>query len=106
MNTNVNRLLELDRAARQMLDEAQQYYDRTLYETEEEKKKMLADYSERGKLHIEALKNELDDEVSETLQQVRSRTAAIDDEMKKAYEINEHQWVSEIVSRCLGRDSS
>ena len=61
MNTVVNKLLDVDRDARRIVDEAQQYYDNTMEEIETEKKKMLAVFKDREKRRVEELER-LEDE--------------------------------------------
>lgn len=104
MNSNVNQLLDADREARQRLDEAQQYYDRTLAEIEGEKKKLLAAYTEKAELHFRKLEEELADEVSEAVEAVRTRTASTIAQMDARYDRLHEQWEDELVKRCIGGD--
>lgn len=104
MNNNVNKLLDVDRQARQMLDEAQQYYERTLYEIQQEKQEMMESYSRRGKQHLETLTAELADEVDEVVQTVRARTAGLLADMQAHYDQHHEQWETTLAEKCMGRD--
>lgn len=103
MNASVNKLLDVDREARQTLDEAQQYYDQTLLEIQEEKAQMLLSYTQRAEKHLTLLKAELDSEVDETMKSVRERTAELLAQMDAHYEEHHQQWEDQMVQKCIGR---
>lgn len=102
MNTNVNKLLDADREARRLLDEARQYYDRTMVEIQEEKNKLLAAYKEKADLHIHALEDEQGGEIEETMEAVRKRTASTIAAMDARYDELHSQWEQELAQKCMG----
>lgn len=105
MNTVVDKLLEVDKEARRMLDEAQQYYDNTLAELEDEKRRMWESYAAKAKLHLETLEAEQQQEVAEVVAEVRERTARLIRTMEDHYERNHRQWEDGLVAGVIGRDA-
>lgn len=102
MNTVVNKLLDVDKQARLMLDEAQQYYDRTLADIEAEKQKIAAVYENKAKAHyneIEAAEHAaIDDAEKENGEKYARLTAEMDEIFEKEH-IN---WENELFARCVG----
>lgn len=96
MNTVVNKLLDVDREARQMLDEAQQYYDRTIQEIEREKQRMLNEFNHKAETHIQELSEEQSAELSEAVSAVNARTQAVRDAMQAHYNQHHIGWEDEI----------
>lgn len=103
MNTIVNKLLDADKQARQLLDDAQQYYDRTLTEIQEEKKKLLQAYTEKADLHISELESKLTEEVEDVIEAVRKRTASTVAAMDQRYDRLHQEWEDQLAQRCMGR---
>lgn len=101
VNTTVNKLLDVDREARQMLDEAQQYYDRTLREIETEKEAMRADFTRKARQHLEELETAQAQELEETAGAVRSRAAGLRAAMEARYEQNHAQWEEELYRKTI-----
>ncbi|GHU79727.1 hypothetical protein FACS1894191_3190 [Clostridia bacterium] len=103
MNTVVNKLLEIDRQARQTLDDARQYYEKTLEETGRERERLLGKYAARAENHL------ADVTASETaiVEDAVARISAGRDGKISAVETNYLQnhtrWEQEIFDRCVKR---
>ena len=103
MNTAINQLLDVDREARMILDEAQQYYDKTLADLAAEKKRLLEQYEKKAADHLSAVGHTEHKSVAEETaaleQRHREQIAALD-----AVFASEHEnWESELFRRSLGR---
>ena len=103
MNTEVNKLLDVDKDARRIVDEAQQYYDNTMEEIEAEKKKMLADFVEQEKRRVEELKRFEDAKVLSDTGKIKQQYAALTEELIKSFEESHAKWEDELFKKCVGR---
>lgn len=102
MDTVVNKLLDVDREARQMLDEAKQYAERTAKEVEEEKAKIRAEYTEKADRHVRDLEAEQAGEVEEVQQQEEERMERLLAAMETHYRENRASWVEALCRQCQG----
>lgn len=102
MNTVVNQLLDVDKQARQILDEAQQYYDRTLADIETEKQRITAKYENKAKAHCEqaeaAEQGAIADSAKETAETYARLTAELDERFANTHVNLEN----ELFARCIG----
>lgn len=103
MNTMVNQLLDVDKEARQMLDEAQQYYDRTLADLQDEKKSLLERYTEKAAHHLADLKAQQAAEVDDEVNALHDRTVSLLQAMEARFRQYRQQWVDELTEKCIGR---
>ena len=101
MNITVNKLLDVDRKARQMLDEAQQYYNRTLSEIESEKAAMQREFSDKGRHHLEELRQEQQQELQQYADAAQQRAQRLLAAMEARYEQNHLQWEDELYHRTI-----
>ena len=103
MNTVVSKLLEVDRQARQLLDEARQYYDKTIEEIETEKEKLLADYAEKAALHIADVQGaesaQADDSAARIAQEAGAKIQALEEIWSQSHK----QWEDTMFERCVRR---
>lgn len=103
MNTAVSKLLDVDKKARQQLDDAQQYYDRTMQEIQQEKQAMEQLYKSKGQEHIHALRDQLDEEVAQLIGQTeqvkREKTAAL----QAQYDQHHTAWENHLYHAVIGR---
>jgi len=103
LNTVVNKLLDVDKDARRIVDEAQQYYDQTMEEIETEKKKMHADFEKREKQRLEEMGRSEDAKVREDTGKIKQRYAALTEELNKTFEASHTKWEDELYEKCVGR---
>lgn len=103
LNTMMNQLLDVDKEARQILDDAQQYYDRTLLDIQEEKKRLREHYNEKAAQHLGILTSTQTAEVDEAVNKLRDRTTVLLEAMNARYDQYRQQWVDELTEKCIGR---
>lgn len=99
----VNKLLDVDKQARQILDEARQYYDRTISDIEAEKKKMAEEYEKRAKHHLEDIEYSEGAAVKEAADKNEKLYSRLTAEMDETFEKNRAAWVDELFNKCVGR---
>lgn len=102
MDTIVNKLLDVDRQARQMLDEAQQYYERTMREIEQEKQRMLDEFNQKAERHIRELEEEQAGEVAEAVAGIRTRTERLRGAMEAHYDREHAGWEDAVFRAVAG----
>lgn len=103
MKSAVNQLLDVDKEARQMLEEAQQYYDRTLLEIQEEKKLLLETYTKKSQDHVNNLEEQLRQDIEGVVQTVEERTKTLLTAMESRFEEHRDAWEEELFRRVVGR---
>lgn len=99
----VNKLLDVDKQARQILDDARQYYDRTISDIETEKQKMLEEYERKAKQHLDNIRNSESDSVTAAAAEVKELYSRLTAEMDETFEKNRAAWVDELFTKCVGR---
>ena len=102
MATVVDKLLEIDRRARQTIDEAQQYYDNTLKETERDCEALREEYHHKVEAHLEQVRQIEESAARERTLAIRERFNLIEAELSSAWEENHTVWEQELYERCVG----
>lgn len=103
MDSVVNKLLDVDRQARQILDEAQQYYDKTIKDLAAEKQKMTADYESREKQYLDKVRVSESVSVTEASAEIESRYESLTAELDNTFESLHPAWEDELFQKCVGR---
>lgn len=101
METVVDKLLEVDRKARRMIDDAQQYYEGTLKEIEVEKKRILQSYTDRAKAHLDDVKANEEAAKAEQLAEIQNQFGALSQKLTDRYNDKHEWWEDELVKRVL-----
>lgn len=101
MNTVVNKLLDVDKQARQILDEAQQYYDRTISDIETEKQKITAEYENKAKSHYDEIGETEGDNIEDATKEIEEKYARLTKEMDETFESGHTRWEDELYNRCI-----
>ncbi len=101
MNTIVDKLLDVDKEARALLDEAQQYYEKTVAEIEVEKQQLYNEYKRRVEKHIASAHRAHQSEAEEAITTIKARQDAIALEMESVYQQNHKQWQDDLFQRCV-----
>jgi vacuolar-type H+-ATPase subunit H len=104
MDTVVSKLLYTDRQARQALDEAKQYYDRTIEEIGREKERILQDHLERAEKHLAEARQAETAQVDESVAKINSNRDARIRALEENYEENHERWVDEMLARIVARE--
>lgn len=103
LNTIVDKLLDVDREAREILDAAQQYYDKMVEEIDTGKQKILKQYQDKANRHISDVRMVKRAEADEVIQEIRSNYDEIAEALETQYRQNRAQWEQELFARCIGR---
>lgn len=102
MNPIVDKLLDADKAAQQILDAAHQYYEKTLEEIGNEKKKLREEYEARAAKHIADVKSTCDAEAAEAAEEIKSRYGALGAQLEKNFADGRDAWQDALFDRCVG----
>lgn len=103
LNTVVNKLLDVDKQARLILDEAQQYYDRTLVDIEAEKQKITTDYENKAKAHYDKIEAAEHAAIVDAEKETGEKYARLTAEMDEIFEKGHVGWENELFARCVGQ---
>ncbi len=102
MEDMISKIVDMDKKARDMTDEAQQSkvdYEKEIIRTKEKiKNDYLSRAKERVKINSQTAQKKADDELAV----IEKKNAAIIETLDKTYSENCDKWVDEIVSRVVG----
>lgn len=101
MNTMVNKLLDVDRQARQLLDEAKQYYEKTIEEIDREKEEIRQRYTERATGRVERVRQSETANLEEAISKIKAGTAEKYRRMEALYDARHTQWEEALFLRCI-----
>lgn len=105
MNIEVNKLLDVDKQARLIIDEAQQYYDRTLSDIEAEKQKLMAEYEKKAKAHYDKIEAAERESSAIATKEIEEKYARLTAEMDEAFEKGHASWEDGLFVRCIGEQA-
>ncbi len=102
MEDMISKIIEMDRKAQGLSDEAQQ--SRADYESEilRTKEKIKSDYLERAKERIRINRQAAQKKTDEQLQVIRERSAAAISSLEAMEESRHEEWVQAIFDRVIG----
>ena len=103
MNTDVQKLVEVDREACRKKSEAQEYYDKTLREIQAEKQKLQESYNQKASLRVQEVKDAESAALEASYNQVKKRYAEKESSLYSAWNENFERWVTQLTDKCLGR---
>lgn len=101
MNTAVGKLLEVDRQARQILDEAKAYYEKTAEEIDRERERIRTQYTRRAETHIAELRVSEALAVDEAISKMDAEKAGIIAHMEEIYESSRREWEDAMFKACV-----
>ena len=102
MDNVVNEILEIDRKAREKIEEAYKQKDCILLETGEEEQKIKDEYIRRADnrvCKVEMYEMENANKKIEVIQQKKEATIAA---LKEQYEVNHSKWENDIFNNIIG----
>ncbi|MDL2233352.1 hypothetical protein LJC63_07205 [Ruminococcaceae bacterium OttesenSCG-928-L11] len=105
MNTVVNKLLDVDRRARQLLDDAKQYYDKTIEELDKEKEQIREKYAEKAAQHVADVRQTESAHVEDSVNRLGADTAEKISRLEQVYEESHQKWEDELFRRCVEKAS-
>lgn len=103
MQEMIERILEMDKAARRLTDEAQELRVNAEKEIELKKQQLHKDYLERAERKIEKLREEEEANAEKEMAAFRVKAQSIRDALNQSYNENHEKWVSDIFSQITGR---
>ena len=102
MDSEVTRLLDADKRARDILDDAREYYSRTLQDIEAEKKKLARTYERRMEQRLSEIDSSERTAVHAAAADAKKKYARLTQEMDSAYEQNHIRWEDTLFKSCAG----
>lgn len=103
MSNAVNQLLDVDRQARLILDEAQHYHDETMKEIEQEKSRMQRDFQTRAKSHLDQVEQTESAAAREAAGNVQVKYTRLGVQLEAHFTAHHREWEDELFKICLGR---
>lgn len=103
MQEMIERILEMDKAARRLTDEAQELRVNAEKEIELKKQQLHKDYLERAERKIEKLREEEESNAEKEMAAFRIKAQSIRDALNQSYNENHEKWVNDIFSQITGR---
>lgn len=103
MQEMIERILEMDKAARRLTDEAQAMRVGAEKEIEIKKQQVREEYLERARRKTETLRKEENENAEKEIAAFKAKAQKIRDELNKSYDKNHEKWVNDIFSHITGR---
>jgi hemerythrin-like domain-containing protein len=103
MDAEVTRLLDADKRARDILEDAQEYYARTLQDIEAEKKRLARTYERRMEQRLSEIGSSERTAVSAAAAEAKRRYAQLTEEMDLAYGQNRQSWEDTLFNACTSQ---
>lgn len=103
MDKILNRLVEADRKASALVEEAEEYLDSTVSNMDREVEEFKKGYEEKAVHRIGIIRDEEDKASMESLADISKRYESLMSNMEQVYEKNHVQWEQELFNRCVGR---
>ena len=103
MDTVVSQLLEVDKEARRTLDEAQQYYDKTMQEIAAEKEELLATYKHKCQTRLDEVRETEQQNFEDAAQQIQQDYNKKIRQLEQRYTENHAVWEDALFQKCIGR---
>lgn len=96
------RLVELDKKADAMVEEAQEVLDDTLSHIEEDTEQFRKSCAEKAEQRISAIRDEEGRASQAELENISRRYQTLTEELEKTYQERHTQWEEEIFRHCVG----
>lgn len=97
----LDQLVELDRKACAMVEDAQETLEDTLANTERDMERFRAEYTEKAIQRIGVVRDEEGRASQAELENISQRYQALMEGLEKTYEEHHTQWEEEIFQRCI-----
>jgi F0F1-type ATP synthase membrane subunit b/b' len=101
VETVVDQLLEIDRKARQAIDEAQQYYDNTMKEIEAEKKRIVEKHIRHAEERIAGVRKIEEQALAEKRAELAAECGVLERKLDAAFEAEHEGYVNAMFRRIL-----
>lgn len=102
MNVFVDKLLDLEKQAGELVEQARQYRDQVRREIQTEKDRLLDQYTRRAETRIEVVREGEADGLEDYLQRLREKTDSLRSAMNQTYESRREDWIARICERSVG----
>lgn len=103
MDNAIGELIEMDKKARAMVDEANDYLSNTLNNMDRDVAEFRAGYKEKAMKRIGVIREQEGKLSEEALRDMAGRYDALMQNLEKSYENNHKQWEDELFYKVLGR---
>ena len=97
----LERLVDLDRKACAMVDDAQEQLDDTLSNMERDVARFREEYAQRATRRIGIIRDEEGRASEEALENISRRYQSLMDGLEESYRANHEKWEEEIFQRCI-----
>ncbi len=102
MEDMISKIIEMDKKARDLTDQAQKSkvdFEKNIIEKKEQIKN---DYLNRAKERIEINKHTAQKQADEQLKKIEEKNSAVIQKLDSSYKENGNKWVDQIVARVVG----
>lgn len=101
MERVIQMLVECDKKARDLVQQAKQQRQEELDHLSDHKYAIAAQYNKKATSRLEMMRSQMEQEKTEQITQVKKQCDAQLAQLKETYEANKDRWVDEIVRRCI-----
>ena len=104
MNDTIRRIIEMDKEARRLTDEARRRRAGSAEAVGQKKQEVSDNYLAMARQRVDAIRSSELRDAEQQWQAMEKQYAAAGERLEKCYEDHHEQWVSDIVDRVLSGD--
>jgi vacuolar-type H+-ATPase subunit E/Vma4 len=101
VNTVVDKLLDVARQAKQIVDEARAYYEKTTEEIGNERERIFDVYIQKADKQLSDLRNSEKAAVDEAVSKINKESSALASRMEKIYTNRHKEWEDAMYIACI-----
>jgi hypothetical protein len=87
-----------------MLDDARQYYEKTIEEIDRGKEEIRQSYADRATNHVAGVRQSETTNVDEMVAKIHSEAAEKIRTLNEIFDLHHQEWEEELFRRCIRRD--
>lgn len=103
---SINDLLLLEEKAKQIKEEAQAYYEATVFEIEQGKSAILKEKTQRAQNHIAKVRTTEAEVVEENIATIQKDYAVWLEQLEENFAAGQQVWEDTLYSLCIGGDTN
>ncbi len=103
MNEQINRLIELDKNARNMVEEADRYLNSTMNNLAKDIGELKDNYAQRARNRIQKVQEQEQAFSAKTTAEMKERYGRMEQQLEQYYQSHREELIQQIFDRCIGR---
>ncbi len=103
MNEQINKLIELDKKARNVVEESDRYFNSTMNNLAKDIGDLQDSYAQRARNRIQKVREQEQALSAKTLEELTQRYGQMAQKLEQHYQDHQEELIQQIFDRCIGR---